>query len=206
MQQKKTENPSGPGSSFRRLNHIDYLEGIISDISEQVRMDIELRKAIVFGRERQERMRKRANKAKSDFLANISHEIRTPLNGIIGFTEIIMASIDSPEGHLYAGKILDESDNLMTLINQLLDISKIEAKQLQLNKEPFYLRNLLAETISFIRLRARNKGLKLSVQYDDKLPVWHTGGFLSFAADPVESALQCAEIYQSWRDKSQCLP
>ena len=155
---------------LQRLNHIDYLEGIISDISEQVRMDIELRKAIVSA-ENARKDAEEANKAKSDFLANISHEIRTPLNGIIGFTEIIMASIDSPEGHLYAGKILDESDNLMTLINQLLDISKIEAKQLQLNKEPFYLRNLLAETISFIRLRARNKGLKLSVQYDEKLPV-----------------------------------
>ncbi|OQY35274.1 MAG: hypothetical protein B6241_01920 [Spirochaetaceae bacterium 4572_59] len=154
---------------LQRLNDMDYLEGIITDISEQVRMDIELRKAIISA-ENAQREAEGANKAKSDFLANISHEIRTPLNGIIGFTEIIMASIDSPEGHLYAGKILDESENLMTLINQLLDISKIEAKQIQLNNSPYYLRNLLAETISFIRLRARNKGLKLTVDYDERIP------------------------------------
>ena len=154
---------------LQRLNNSDFLEGIIWDISEQVRLDIELRKAIVSA-ESARKEAEEANKAKSDFLANISHEIRTPLNGIIGFTEIIMASIDSPEGHLYAGKILDESENLMTLINQLLDISKIEAKQLQLNLDPFFLRNLLAETVSFIRLRARNKGLTLKVEYDEGLP------------------------------------
>ncbi len=168
------------GTSFwarvilQRLKDSSCLEGVISDISDQVRMDIELRKAIVSA-ENARKEAVEANKAKSDFLANISHEIRTPLNGIIGFTEIIMASIDSPEGHLYAGKILDESENLMTLINQLLDIAKIEAKQLQLNKEPFYLRNLLAETISFMRLKARNKGLKLQVEYDDKLPACISG-------------------------------
>ena len=154
---------------LQSLREPSCLEGIISDISDQVRMDIELRKAIISA----ENARKEAvaaNKAKSDFLANISHEIRTPLNGIIGFTEIIMASIDSPEGHLYAGKILDESENLMMLINQLLDIAKIEAKQLQFNEEPFYLRNLLAETISFMRLKARNKGLTLNVDFDERLP------------------------------------
>ncbi len=154
---------------LQSLRESSCLEGIISDISDQVRMDIELRKAIISA-ENARKEAVEANKAKSDFLANISHEIRTPLNGIIGFTEIIMASIDSPEGHLYAGKILDESENLMTLINQLLDIAKIEAKQLQLNEEPFYLRNLLAETISFMRLRARNKGLKLNVDFDERLP------------------------------------
>ena len=154
---------------LQSLNDRDYLEGIITDISEQVRMDLELRKAIVSA-ESARKEAEEANKAKSDFLANISHEIRTPLNGIIGFTEIIMASIDSPQGHLYAGRILDESEKLMTLINQLLDISKIEAKQLQLENTPFYLRNLLADTISFIRLRAKNKGLDLNMDFDNRIP------------------------------------
>ena len=82
-----------------------------------------------------------------------------------------MASIVSREGQLYAEKILDESENLMTLINQLLDISKIEAHQLVLNNSAFPLRTLMEETISFIRLRVRNKGLALSVEYDETIPL-----------------------------------
>jgi len=155
---------------LQALDDSEMIEGIITDISDQVRADTELRKAIVQA-EQARKEAEEANKAKSRFLANISHEIRTPLNGIIGFTEIIMASIHSPEGLQYAEKILDESENLMTLINQLLDIAKIEAHQLQLNRDSFYLRNLLAETISFIRLRARNKGLNISVEYDDSIPL-----------------------------------
>ena len=158
---------------LQSLEHTEILEGIITDISEQVKADIDLRKAIVRAEQAQQEAEE-ANKAKSRFLANISHEIRTPLNGIIGFTEIVMASLESPEALMYAGKILDETENLMTLINQLLDLSKIEANRLQLNFSSFPLRSLLSETISFIRLRARNKGLKLTVDYDSRIPefIW----------------------------------
>lgn len=158
---------------LQALEDRDVLEGIITDISEQVRADAELRKAIVRAEQAQQEAEE-ANNAKSRFLANISHEIRTPLNGIIGFTEIIMASIESPEGQMYAGKIMNESENLMTLINQLLDISKIEANQLELNNSSFPLRPLMSESMSFIRLRARNKGLNLTVDYDSRIPdfIW----------------------------------
>jgi signal transduction histidine kinase/HPt (histidine-containing phosphotransfer) domain-containing protein/ActR/RegA family two-component response regulator len=154
---------------LQAIENKEILEGVITDISDQVNADVELRKAIVQA-EQARKEAEEANKAKSRFLANISHEIRTPLNGIIGFTEIIMASIVSPEGQLYARKILDESENLMTLINQLLDISKIEAHQLELNNSVFNLRILLEETISFIQLRVRNKGLSLSVEFDEAIP------------------------------------
>jgi signal transduction histidine kinase/DNA-binding NarL/FixJ family response regulator len=158
---------------LQALEDRDVLEGIITDISEQVRADAELRKAIVRAEQAQQEAEE-ANSAKSRFLANISHEIRTPLNGIIGFTEIIMASLESPEGQMYAGKIMNESENLMTLINQLLDISKIEANQLELNNSSFPLRPLMSESMSFIRLRARNKGLNLTVDYDSRIPefIW----------------------------------
>ncbi|MBF9017037.1 MULTISPECIES: response regulator [unclassified Oceanispirochaeta] len=158
---------------LQALEGLDVLEGIITDISDQVKADSELRKAIVLAEQAQQEAEE-ANKAKSRFLANISHEIRTPLNGIIGFTEIIMASLDSPEGQMYGDKILNESENLMTLINQLLDISKIEANQLELNNSSFPLRPLMSESMSFIRLRARNKGLKLTVDYDSRIPdfIW----------------------------------
>ncbi len=147
----------------------DIVEGIVTDISDQVRSDMELRKAIVDAEQAQKEAEE-ASQAKTRFLANISHEIRTPLNGIIGFAEIIMSSITSPEGQLYAGKILDESENLMTLINQLLDIAKIEARQLQLDNHAFRLRPLMEEALSFVRPGADNKGLTLSLEYSDDLP------------------------------------
>lgn len=154
----------------------NLIEGIVTDITAQVKSDMEVRQAIVDAEQAQQEAEKaqkeaeEASLAKTRFLANISHEIRTPLNGIIGFAEIIMSSISSPEGQLYAGKILDESDNLMTLINQLLDIAKIEANQLQLDNHAFRIRTLMEEAMSFVRPRADNKGLRLSMECSDDLP------------------------------------
>ena len=145
------------------------VEGIITDISEQVKTDMELRQAIVQA-EQALKEAEEANQAKTRFLANISHEIRTPLNGVIGFAEIIMSSNISPEGQLYAGKILDESENLMTLINQLLDIAKIEAQQLKLDNHVFRIRSLMEEAMSFVRPKADSKGLELSMECSDDLP------------------------------------
>ena len=145
------------------------VEGVVTDISDQVRSDMELRQTIVDA-QKAKKEAEEASLAKTRFLANISHEIRTPLNGVIGFAEIIMSSITSPEGQLYAGKILDESENLMTLINQLLDIAKIEARQLQLDNHAFRVRTLMEEAMSFVRPKAENKGLRLHLEYSDDLP------------------------------------
>jgi signal transduction histidine kinase/DNA-binding LacI/PurR family transcriptional regulator len=101
-----------------------------------------------------------ANQAKSRFLANISHEIRTPLNAIVGFAEIIKSAKDSQDKNAYISFIIEESEKLMELINQLLDISKIEAGKLQLSRESFDLHHLIEYITSTYAAMAHTKKLE----------------------------------------------
>ncbi|MBN2544490.1 MAG: response regulator [Spirochaetes bacterium] len=112
----------------------------------------------------------KANKAKSTFLANMSHEIRTPLNCIIGITEIIMNEKNKEEKKKFLKMIINESENLMTLINQILDLSKIEAGKLKLIIEKFNIYELINSlNIAYIII-AEKKGLKFSYKIDQKIP------------------------------------
>ncbi len=100
-----------------------------------------------------------ASKTKNQFLANISHEIRTPLNAILGFSELIMTEKPAHKINNYAGLILAESENLLDLINQLLDIYKIESGKLELELNPFDLEHLMETINSSMCVRARNCNL-----------------------------------------------
>jgi len=111
-----------------------------------------------------------ANRAKSEFLANMSHELRTPLNHIIGFTELI---VDNSFGELnpiqseYLNDVLGSSRHLLSLINDILDISKIEAGKLELEPMHFNLRMLLDNSLTMIKEKAMKHGLKVSLQFGD---------------------------------------
>ncbi len=111
-----------------------------------------------------------ANEAKSDFLANMSHEIRTPLNAIIGFSEMLSVMQDPTKHQHVAQSIRTESKRLLELLNNLLDISKIEAGKMELDKRPFSLKNLMEELISNYGAQARQKDLEFAVSYDDRIP------------------------------------
>jgi signal transduction histidine kinase len=108
-----------------------------------------------------------ADKIKSAFLATMSHELRTPLNSIIGFTGIILQGIVGPlndEQKKQLGLVRDSAQHLLSLINDVLDISKIEAGQLQVAREPYDLRRTLEKAISTARPLADKKGLTLSLE------------------------------------------
>lgn len=107
-----------------------------------------------------------ANCAKSAFLANMSHEIRTPLNAILGFTEILRRRAGSPEQHAeYLETIHSSGQHLLTLINDILDLSKVEAGRMECERVECSPCEILAEVLSLTRVRAREKGIALECQW-----------------------------------------
>lgn len=115
-----------------------------------------------------------ANRAKSAFLANMSHEIRTPMNAIVGFAHLLRRANPSPEQEDRLGKIESASRHLLSVINDVLDLSKIEAGRLVLEETDFHLGSLLDNVFSLLAEQARAKGLTLSVD-PDSVPLWLRG-------------------------------
>ena len=112
-----------------------------------------------------------ANRAKSEFLANMSHEIRTPMNAILGFTQLMLRDSTFPQEYRNNLEIIHRSsEHLLTLINQILDISKIEAGCTTLHKTAFDLYCLLEDVEAMLQIQAKDKGLQLLFDYPNHLP------------------------------------
>ena len=112
-----------------------------------------------------------ANKAKSTFLANMSHELRTPLNAILGFAQIMQRDSSATSSQIENLTIINRSgEHLLTLINEVLDLSKIEAGKTELKSNDFDLYDLLNTTQEILELKAENKGLTLSLERHPDLP------------------------------------
>jgi len=113
-----------------------------------------------------------ANRHKSEFLANMSHELRTPLNAVIGFSEVLLERMFgevNPKQEEYLTDILSSGKHLLSLINDILDLSKIEAGRMELEAQPFDLPGALDNALTLIRERAARHGLKLQVTVDPRL-------------------------------------
>ena len=108
-----------------------------------------------------------ANHAKSDFLANMSHELRTPLNGILGYAQILAPTASDEKQQRGIDIIYQCSSHLLTLINDILDLSKIEARKLELHLVPFYLPALLQSVVEICRIKAEQKGIEFIYQPPD---------------------------------------
>jgi len=112
----------------------------------------------------------RASRAKSAFLANMSHEIRTPLNAIIGLTYLMNREAREPRMQSRLGRVADSAQHLLTVINDILDISKIEAEHLTLQEIDFASARIIAETLAMVEFKAHDKGLALLTEIAADLP------------------------------------
>lgn len=132
------------------------------NITQQIEFEQSLKEAKEFAEE--------ANHAKSQFLANISHEIRTPMNGIIGFTDLLLQSKINVRQKEYLEIVHYSGETLLNLINDLLDISKIESGKLFLIHREFNLQKLLYEIVRSFKSRAMEQKLKLSASVEKGIP------------------------------------
>jgi len=139
------------------------------DITEHRLIEDELRAATMRAEE-MARKAKAASIAKSEFLANMSHEIRTPMNGVLGMTELLLAGALSEEQRQYAQTIRASADSLLVILNDILDISKVEAGKLELKTLDFNLDMLREEFESSMRAVAEHKGLSLFCSVDPDVP------------------------------------
>ncbi len=144
------------------LDYKWHAVGIVRDITERKDYEHEIYKA--------KKAAESANRAKSEFLANMSHEIRTPMSGILGFSEIIKQECPDPAVQEKADIIYRSGTGLLELINDILDLSKIEAGRMEVKTESFDLYELIRQTHMLHSIVAEKKGLASKLSIDDSLP------------------------------------
>ena len=150
----------------KQNNVLGYLM-IAQDYSKKKELDNQLLKAI--------ELAENAVKTKDNFLANMSHEIRTPMNAMIGFTNLLLQSNPTSEQREYIGNVKEAGDNLMVIINDILDLSKIESGKLTIDKYPFDLEKTIKHVYNLLKVKADEKQLHFKLELDKNIPKFIKG-------------------------------
>jgi PAS domain S-box-containing protein len=144
----------------------DETSGLLYAVAQEINHRKEMEQELIKAKEKAED----ANRAKSRFIANMSHEIRTPMNSILGFADMLRELADSDLEREYVENIWKGGQNLLKLINDILDLSKIESGIMELNNRPVKIERVLDEIKSIFALKAGIKGLEIRLRYENHLP------------------------------------
>ncbi len=167
----------------------------LDDVTELEEKEIELRLA----RDEAEA----ANRAKSDFLANMSHEIRTPMNAILGFTELLRRGYQhsAQDARKYLDTIHGSGKHLLELINDILDLSKVEAGRLDVERIPCAAHGVVQEVVRIMNVRAEEKGVALRVEFAAGAARDGADRCVAPAPDRHQPGRQRAQVHQPGRRK-----
>ncbi|MDO9039570.1 MAG: PAS domain S-box protein [Lutibacter sp.] len=134
-----------------------------TDITQRIATELELKKAKDFAEE--------SLKVKNEFLANMSHEIRTPLNAVIGFTDLLLETQLNPEQRSHLETMRNSGEILLSLINNVLDLSKLESEKLKVEEIPFNLHKSFNTVLKLMKLRADEKKISLDLKIEPNTPI-----------------------------------
>lgn len=161
------------GDTPKAFDHLKKYERLKEEIFQQTTLNklsnLKTRQQVELANKEKEVAEKTA-KLKQQFLANMSHEIRTPMNAIVGITQLLLEKNPRPEQLRYLNAISQSADNLLIIINDILDIAKIEAGKMIIEKNPFELRKVLNGIKEMLLIKTNEKGILLHLEIDEKIP------------------------------------